>query len=224
MATITAGDIVERAEILLQDETNVRWPVAELLKWINDAQRAVAALRPDATAFNTTLKLTPGTKQTLPANAISLIEVVRNMGSNGSTPGRAIRLVNREVLDSQNPLWHESSATNEVKHYFYDKRVPRNFYVYPPQPSSTSYVELVYSVSPSEVVNEGSLLALDDVFANSILNYVVYRAYSKDAEFAENGNKAAAYYQAFAAELGLEGQSKATVDPNMVQPPYNPNV
>ena len=36
MATATVGDIITRADVILQDN-NVRWPLSELLYWLDDA-------------------------------------------------------------------------------------------------------------------------------------------------------------------------------------------
>ena len=52
MATTKAVDILDRASIILQDNTNVRFPNQELLKFFNDAQKEVVLHRPDANMQN----------------------------------------------------------------------------------------------------------------------------------------------------------------------------
>ena len=64
MATTKVVDILDRATIILQDNTNVRFPNAELLKFFNDAQKEVVLHRPDANMVNTTMDLADGSKQT----------------------------------------------------------------------------------------------------------------------------------------------------------------
>lgn len=223
--TIAASTIVDRAGTILQDTTSVRWPVAELVKWFNDAQREVVLLKPEASVTNTTLSLTQlSTKQSLPSVGIRLIDVIRNMGSAGSTPGSAIRLVMREIMDSQRPNWHTETAAS-VKHFMFDSRDPKNFYVYP-APSAALYVELIYSVAPTEVTESAGAavgnLALDDVYANCILDYILYRAYSKDSEYAGNANRASAHYQAFSNSVGVRTTTDIDRSPNM-HSPHNPN-
>ena len=44
---ITAQSIIRRATDLLQDQTSVRWTLQELVRWLNDAQRAIVKVRPD---------------------------------------------------------------------------------------------------------------------------------------------------------------------------------
>ena len=53
MATTKVVDILDRAAIILQDNTNVRFPNDELLKFFNDAQKEVVLHRPDAKMVNT---------------------------------------------------------------------------------------------------------------------------------------------------------------------------
>ena len=98
---IPAQQIIRRCVETLQDTTSIRWPVAELVRYLNDGQREVVLYRPDAMVTNATVTCVAGTKQTLPANGAKLIEVVRNARAAGTK--RAVRMVNREILDAQTP-------------------------------------------------------------------------------------------------------------------------
>lgn len=214
---IAASTIISRVETVLQDTTNVRWPKAELVQWFNDGQREIVLFKPESSVTNTTLSLTTNnTKQTLPSNAIRLIDVIRNMGSGGATPGRSVRLVNREVLDAQRPTWHSETGA-AVLHYMFDARDPRTFYVYP-APASTLHLELVYSVAPTDVTESGGVvsgnLALDDIYANAVVDFILYRAYTKDSEYAGNANRAVAHYTAFANSIGIRTKTDLDRSPN----------
>jgi hypothetical protein len=50
MGTLTGANIISRVQDTLQDTTSVRWPEAELLRYINDAQREIVNFRPEASA------------------------------------------------------------------------------------------------------------------------------------------------------------------------------
>ena len=54
--SVTVASVISRVESVLQDTSNIRWPESELVLWVNDAQREIA-LKPDATATNTTIHL-----------------------------------------------------------------------------------------------------------------------------------------------------------------------
>lgn len=225
MGTLTATAVIDRVSTLLQDTDNIRWPVAELLLWISDAQREVGSYKPDALVITGAVPLVAGTKQSLPANGIALIDVVRNMGANATTPGRAPRLVMREILDAQMPTWHSDTPSAEVRHYVFDPANQRTFYVQPPQPSvSPGSLEVVYSAAPANITTAGQSLILDDTWISAVTNYVLYRAYSKDAEYAANANLAVAYYQAFITQMTGRSNAEAMLDPNRNATIINPNV
>ncbi len=201
MATLTAQNIVDRAGVILQDTSNNRWAESELLDWLNDGQRQIVQFKPDANTSNSSVTLDSGAKQTLPSDAHSLIEVRRNMGSDGSTPGPAVTPVSLRTLDLQRPAWTADDQVAEIKHYAFNDQDPDTFYVYPPA-DGTSQVELVYSVIPSDITLSDSITVGDD-YANALLNYILYRAYSKDADYAANNERAQGAYQAFVQALGI---------------------
>lgn len=227
MATTQVNDIVTRAATLIQDATNVRWPTDELIGWLNDGQREVVLHRPEACVKNQSLTLTASSsKQTLPSDAISLIDVTRNMGASGSTPGNAVRLTTREVLDAQRPTWHsDANSVGYVQHFTYDPRDPKTFYVYPKAPATAWYLEVVYAASPTNA-SAGGAIQIDDIYANCLLDYVLYRAYSKDAEYAANAQLAIAHYTAFANALGIKTQNDMSRNPNATisNMAFNPTV
>jgi hypothetical protein len=206
---------------VLQDTTGVRWPVVgELVLWVNDAQREIALLKPDASAQNDTVTLVAGTKQTIPSTGNRLLKAVRNMSaSSGGAGRRAVRLVDREVLDAQTPDWHDPTVSGDaahasvVQHYIYDESNPRNFYVYPGV-SGSAYLEIIYSANPT-IVGQNDNLSIPDIFANAIMNYVLYMAYMKDAEFAGNAQRASNHYQVFTASVTGKAQIDAITTPNM---------
>ena len=220
MAT-TVQSVIDRVQTVLQDTTGVRWPVvAELVLWINDAQREIALLKPDASAVNETITLADGTKQDIPSAGNRLLKVVRNMSAaSGGTGKRAVRLVDAEVLNGQTPDWHDPTVagdaahTNIVKHYIYEESNPRNFYVYPGV-SGAAYLEIIYSSNPTTVAQGGNL-SIPDIFANAVMNYVLYMAYMKDAEYAGNSQRANSHFALFTNSVTGKGQIDAISNPNM---------
>lgn len=224
--TITAQSIFLKAQTVSQDQTGVRWPASEAVGWFNMGQREIAIHKPSASVSNANLTLTTSTsKQTIPATAIMLIDVVRNMGVGGSTPGRAIRVVTREVLDNTIPNWHISTPASEVIHFVFDSRDQKNFYVWP-RPNGAIQVEAITCVNPTEVTESaGALvgnLALDDIYEGPMLDYLLYRTYLKDAEYAGNAARAVAHYQAFANALGIKAKIEALLSPTS-NSFFNPN-
>lgn len=216
---VTVASVIDRVEQILQDTTSIRWPEAELVLWVNDAQREIALLKPDASAANETITLAAGTKQSIPTGGNRLLRAVRNMSAaSGGTGKRSVRLVSREILDAQTPDWHDSSVTGDaahtdvVKHYIYDEQNPRNFYVYPGV-SGNAYLEIIYSANPATVTASDNL-SIPDIFANAVMNYVLYMAYMKDAEYAGNQQRAGSHYQLFTASVTGKAQIDVVTNPN----------
>lgn len=223
--TIAAQSIIRRVVETLQDNSSVRWPVNELVRYLNDGQREVVLYRPDSMVTNATVSLNAGTKQALPAGGVKLIEVIRNNSANSK---RATRMVNREILDAQSPGWHAIAGVTEILHFMYDPRDPKVFYVYPPAAVSGAALDIVYSALPADITEpaDGSTysavtgnISVPDIYANVLSDYVLYRAYTKDSEYAGNVQRAQGHYQAFANALGVEMKATVNFQPNPVNSP-----
>jgi len=71
-------------------------------------------------------------------------------------------------------------------------------------------------------VAQNGTLSIPDIYANAIMNYVLYMAYMKDAEYAGNAQRAGSHYQLFTASVTGKGQVDAITNPNQerrVAPP-----
>lgn len=204
---LTAKNILDRASMIIQDLTNVRWPESEIINWLNDARRELAVVRPDIYSDMATKALTSGAKQELPADGLRLMDVPRN------TSGAAITVTQRGFLDQQNPGWHQMAGSSTVKHFMVDERNPRIFWVYPPAASGAS-VELIYQKAPTDYTTNSALTAYEELYGGAMVDYVCYRAFSKDSEYAGNANRALAHYQQFANALGIGRQQDFTNSAN----------
>jgi hypothetical protein len=225
MATTKVIDVISRVEAILQD-ANVRWPRVELQRWLNEAYLSIVLLRPDANAKCATFTCAAGTKQQLTASsggfptALRLLDITRNVLSTSNK--KVVRVVARSVLDDQRPGWHAEAESNDIQHYTYDPRHPKEFYVYPPATNSAE-VEMIYTDAPGShsltesqldpANNHAEVIQLDDIYLSPITDWVLYRAYSKDAEYGANEQRAAAAFQTFNAAIGTKTQVDAAVSP-----------
>ena len=71
---------------------------------------------------------------------------------------------------------------------------------------------------------ENGTLDLDGTWVPAIVNYTLYRCYSKDAEYVANANLAVAYYQAFNAQMTARTAAEQAADVNRNSAGTNPNV
>jgi hypothetical protein len=221
MGTLTGANLIDRIQDTLQDTTSVRWPEAELLRYINDAQREIVNFKPEASATHANVALSAGTEQSIPSGGLRLIKVTRNMSGTASdaTGKRAIRIVDVDILNSQEPDWHDPDVVGDaahgtnVKHYAFDPDDPKKFYVYPGV-SGDAYLEIVYSGSPTDLSLTSDTISLDDIYGNAIIDFVLYKAYLKDSEYAGNQQRAGTHYQLFSASISGGGQAQVNINPN----------
>lgn len=212
MGTITAAKIIDAAAHTLQDTTNTTWTRAELLGYVNDAQRDACVIKPDAYVLTSVITLMPGTRQTLPANGTAFIRLARNMGTDGITPGRVPRPFSIPAMDMQHPNWHFDAPSATVMEVGFDEREPKTFYVSPPQPTlARGQVDAVFSAVPPDMATEAATIALDDIYSTALQHYVCYRAYLKEGELSDNAG-AMAHRAEFIALLGAKEEAEMKVE------------
>lgn len=212
MAT-TAQSILQRVTEALFDRTSVKWTVDRLVRYLNDGQRDIVTLRPDAVNTPIDHPLQPGAKQVLPNDGEKLIDVLAN--ATGSK--RACTKVDRALLDNQIPGWRGMTGATEILHWTYDPREPRAFEVFPPAAASGASLMIEYARRPTDIAEPaaGSLytavtgnISVGDLFANALQDYILYRCHAENTAQAQPA-RAQAHYAAYANALGVE--LKATV-------------
>lgn len=194
MGTITNTTIINKVATILFDANNVKWSRVELLGWVNDGCRAVVSMIPEANSVVSSVKMVAGTRQTLPANAWLLLEITRNMGASGNSAGRALKRVDRAILDETNPTWYADAATASATLYMYNTRDRAGYYVYPAS-DGTGYLEVIASIMPTDTA-EAAAISILDVYEPALIDYVLWRSLSKGAPFADQG-KADNYFKSY---------------------------
>jgi len=201
---VAVNDLIDKAEIILQDTGNTRWTAAELINWGSAGQVAIVREVPTAKTSHTAVQLAAGSKQSVPSGAIELIDVFRNMGIDGTTVGDAITYVDKAFMDAFKPDWHSATASTTVKHYLYDLNNPKVFWVYP-KSDGTNYVDMVTSINPTALAADGDI-DLADEYEIALLDYILFRAYQKDSSHTPQDARILGHYKAFLASLGkVEG-------------------
>lgn len=220
MSVTTVGTIIGNAKLILQEVTaaGTRWTNEELIGWLNEAYQVVVQAKPDASSVNEDLTLATGTKQTIPASGQRLLEVVRNTAP--TSQGMGVLVATRRSLDLTRRSWHKDTESIDIEQYMFDDLDPTHFYVYPPA-ASGAQVEIIYSAVPTPHDASSGLTAiaaetikLPDTYAPIITDYILYRAYSKDAGHAANLQRATMHMNMVNTGLGVKAQSDMTNSPN----------
>lgn len=250
-STTLVRKLLERLSVQLNDSDPqfVRWTQRELLNSVNDARRAVAKYIPGSFARVDAFKLKPGTKQSIEhilavdikpgdGSAATNVEgtflqsLIRNMGADGLTPGKAIRLIDRDNLDITDPDWH-TKLRSPVTGLIFDPRTPKVFYVVPGVPVNVScWVEGSILVGPVDIPDaadygmngtDTTTLGIDDKHVDDVFNYAMARAYMKDAEYAADGGNVQLHTSLFTGSINAQAVALHGVNPNLRSLPMSPS-
>lgn len=198
--SVVASSIINRVRTQLVDNgSTLRWTDSELLSWLSDGQRHLVSLVPHAAPRTANLALVSGARQTIPSDGWRLITVYRNTDVSGG-PGPSTLEVPRSLLDIQYASWPASGGAATVTHWCYDERDPAIFWVYPLN-TGAGYVQINYSFMPTDVSSTSSQLSVRDIFQSALFDYVMFRAHSKDSDYAAGQQLSAAYFSSYQAHL-----------------------
>ena len=214
----TVQNVLSVAATTLLDSDHVRWPLTELLSYLNDGVRTIVSIKPNANSRTVTLALASGTLQTLPDEYTVLSRVTRNMLTGhdevgGPVGGAVIRpVMGRGLMDAFFPAWQadESLFAATVKHVIYDQADLRRFYVIPGN-DGTGKIEAVVGVMPAAIPEPASptLLAsysatvgLPDKFRTPLTDFVLARAFGKDSMVPASEARAAKHMAQFTEAMG----------------------
>lgn len=223
MGTLTAKSIIDKAALLLNDTANTRWTRAELLLWLGQAQRATIMRSPSTANVITTMQLQPGTRQRIPSTSWLLLDITRNMGTDGLTPGKTIRIITQELLDAFAPNWHMATPSTEIENFIYSPKDNKGFFVYPPS-DGTGFIEVNCSLNITDITAETEVIKVPDIFESALVDYICFRAHSKDAEYAAGLQLATMYRASFVDAIQSKDQAELQSSPNMDLAPFDPTV
>lgn len=210
MGTITATNRINTALDMLDDPSGRRWDAATfMLQAVNDGQRDIVSLRPDANPVPATLDLVPGCFQTVPASYYTLINLVCNLGTDGLTPGRALTRWTRAELDAVNPYWPADDPAAEARLWVYEREAdPRQYLVWPPQPATgCGKLRGIFSQLPADVAL-GDPLIIGDEFAEPLLLFIMARAKARDKENTVDMTMAEKMRRAYFDLLGVQDEAR----------------
>lgn len=197
-----AKDVISRVRTILKDSTSFeRWSENELFAWLQDAVDEIGNVKPDETTELLTIELDNNNRQRLPQTIRQLVRLERNVD------GLRINKADRYALTSCENLYHPLNESSEIYDYWQDSASSREYWVYP-KPRSGVRIEGYFSLYQPEINNLDDQLRIQPAYRMALVDYVLYRAYSKDAEYADNARLASMYAEAFTNKTGIRIQGK----------------
>lgn len=231
-------DILDRVTTLYNDLEYIRVPESLYLKFIDDALNQLVLLRPDCHVKTAVVKLNKGTRQTLPEDGCTLIEIYMNKkkeinpssGEEEFFNYYPITHVERNDLDFfSNWQSYSNAATSKdyITEFSYEKKSPKVYWVSPYVGEKDVYVEMDYSYTfprvgdmlpddtGSYIEAEQTEIDLQDIWLGPLCNYVLYNLYNVDSTSQLDRQIAQSYLQAFYQSVSLEDSSASAVVPEI---------
>lgn len=214
MSTYTIGSVIDTCRKRILDEARIDFDDPEILNLFNLTGRKMVTINPRVHTRVRALKLQPGNKQVLSATppvGLEIIDVIRNMGTDGLTAGRAVRQTGREFITRYVPTFSTDSvnADASIWDWWPLPEYPEQFYVHP-QSDGTGYVELEQAEVPADIVYDapGAWRSLSiptsDYYLDGYINGILYQAYDDDTDIPGNTPRSQLYYRRFLIALGVQ--------------------
>jgi hypothetical protein len=202
--TVVASTLIAECAGDLFDPGYDRWEETDWLAYLNSGERQLIFFKPTSYSITTAFVLVEGIQQSLPSGAVELIDITRNMGTDGTTAGASIFKVDPKDVGETIPGWRSDTASATVIHFMFDPNNRTKFDVYPKQPSSAfGYVDGVYSAIPTEIAATGNNITLNDEYSEPLKNYMKFRALAKDAQFSDFAyRRSLDAYNLFVTQIG----------------------
>ena len=213
MPTTTVGHCVDMAERKILDESNDEYSEQNLLDLYHLAIKEIINLAPRAHTDSRIWKLAPATRQVCPADAVEIVDAVMNMGTDGATPGEAIRETTLDVMRALLPGWESVAAANIVEHWLRLPESKTEFMIYP-RSTGNNYLLARVTTIPAQVMWDSggdwklAVIPIDDTFSHAIINGMAYIAYDDDSDTPGNTPRSQVFYDRFLQDLGLRQQKE----------------
>lgn len=89
----------------------------------------------------------------------------------------------------------------------YSEITPRVFYLFPAPDESVSIDDVVCRIPDAITISrmeDKTEIRIDDAYVNPLVDWMLFRAFSKDAAGGANTGQAMQHYQAFADQMGIK--------------------
>ncbi|QUO23831.1 hypothetical protein KEH57_09530 [Burkholderia cenocepacia] len=225
----TVRSLVDEVSALLNDAepdfANIRWTRDEVREYATDAALQVATLRPELFEHTETLMLSPGERQSLPDDTMfeRIDGTLNDKGELMGRPYRADATVSR-VASRWFGDWSSRCAccvearTYVLESWTFDPAIPSTFFVAPPVPPGKPVRVLAVLSRVPAATDEDDAIAIDPRFHNALIEFMLYRAFSKDEDSQASVARSERHKQHFYEMLGLQRQAESRFYTGIVSP------
>lgn len=165
-------DVIDRVQRQFGDESSVQVTQADVIRWINDAQRDMAVQNDLMQAEGTTVTGVGQTEYPFPLDMLGMNKIFYN--------NKKLKYLSRqeydEYVNTQDP---GETFTGDPIVY---TRWANKFLVYP-RPSAVGTLKMLYLQRPADVAAPADVLSLAVEYHNAIVKYCLQQAYEMDEDW-----------------------------------------
>lgn len=171
--TRRASDVINNVKRQFGDEAGVQIEDDDIIRWINDAQQEISAqLRPIKGKATLAAEPDQATYTLPPGNAVQIESI--------HFAGRKIKNLNFAQAEEAMLTAEPAVSEKGVPHFWFEWAGEMTFY---PAPRSDSPIVVYYTKFPEPIEQPGDFLGLSDKHYDSIVAYVMSKAYELDEEW-----------------------------------------
>lgn len=188
---------------IIQEQTrddNVTWTDSDVMQYINEAVKNTIQRAPQANSKEELVDCVVGIDQTLPEDAVSIINVIANDSNTQGKAGEIIHRADVQTKDAYTPQWRRTRSSAVVVEWM-KRSSPTHFLVWPPLDSGRKLL-VEYSFYPPDVNNTIDNIIITNEYQEPIRAWCLYRTYSRDSEDTPNVQRAEIYKQQYEQFFG----------------------
>jgi hypothetical protein len=194
---MTPQDIIIGARPILNDTDPVtpRQTDVELLKYVNDGLREMVPLQP--TLFSTIgdMVCDPDSCE----QAITFVDAAALLEVLCIHEGEALTPFDMMAMGAFNPGWRTDPG-GPARQWTRFANDPLRFYLYPKAPATLQVIDVRYARIPAAYALADVITEIPVTLQPALIDYVVYRAESKDDEHVLS-QRASQFYQSFVVKV-----------------------
>jgi len=213
--------VLTRIERLIDDVGNRHLSDAKIINYMQEIERLIVVLKPNAFAQTETFTCVAGVRQVLTSTnctyvPVHLLDIHYNFGTATTSRGKQIVALSRDILYDRNPDWMASTATKTIRYVDHDVDEPLVFWNYPPLSATSTYnIKLTYSALTATLntATTTQTLSLGDEYRDALIEGMLWKIYEHEDIGGENSLQRAEYhYKRFMELLGVKSEAEKAVE------------
>lgn len=173
-ATHTAKEVADYVKRQFGDESGVQVTDADIIRWINYAQRDVFAKKEPLKSIATANLVGGQNQYTWPPN---ILQVQSLRVNNAPVKMLSFQTAEEYILDRD--ISHMETGQPQIWYEYGGQ-----FFFWPmPDQSSTNGIQIFYIPAPTAIDSITDTLTIPDTYFNALIDYVVSQAYELDENF-----------------------------------------